>query len=240
MIPERSDVPVRSARTLDLLLLTWASGTMDALSYLAARAFTANMTGNTVLLGLAIIGPDRSRLQPCIISLSAFSIGVLLGGATLRRKVASQRDARRNLRIGVLLELPFVITFALLLWLSSPSGLRSTGPMLISAGACALGIQSVAVRRLKISGVVTTFITGTITTAIVSLAKTADTRPALRRAHDNSPGVLALMFLLYIVAAALAAWLMTNQHEALAALIPLTSLSIVLLRTTRGSGRSAV
>ena len=38
-----------------LLALTFAAGCVDALSYLGlSRVFTANMTGNAVLLGLAI------------------------------------------------------------------------------------------------------------------------------------------------------------------------------------------
>src|SRR3989454_10880597 len=38
-----------------VLMLTWAAGSVDAISYLALdHVFTANMTGNTVLLGLAI------------------------------------------------------------------------------------------------------------------------------------------------------------------------------------------
>ncbi len=44
---------------IDLLLLTSASGVLDALSYMRAHVFTANMTGKTIILGLAIIGPGN-------------------------------------------------------------------------------------------------------------------------------------------------------------------------------------
>ena len=61
-----------------LLVLTFTTGLVDAVSYLAlGRVFTANMTGNVVLLGFGIAGsgglpggrpdrlagrlPDRSR-----------------------------------------------------------------------------------------------------------------------------------------------------------------------------------
>ena len=45
-----------------VLLLTAAAGYVDAVSYLAlGRVFTANMTGNTVLLGLALVQRDRRR-----------------------------------------------------------------------------------------------------------------------------------------------------------------------------------
>ncbi len=40
-----------------LLMLTWAAGSVDAISYLGlGHVFTAMMTGNTVLLGLADSG----------------------------------------------------------------------------------------------------------------------------------------------------------------------------------------
>jgi uncharacterized membrane protein YoaK (UPF0700 family) len=44
--------PERDSR---LLALTWAAGSVDAISYLGlGHVFTAMMTGNTVLLGLAL------------------------------------------------------------------------------------------------------------------------------------------------------------------------------------------
>ena len=43
----------RHGRDALLLILTWAAGNVDAIGYLALGCvFTANMTGNTVLLGL--------------------------------------------------------------------------------------------------------------------------------------------------------------------------------------------
>ena len=50
-----------------LLALTFAAGSVDALSYVGlSRVFTANMTGNAVLLGLATIG--------------AIVVGAVIGG----------------------------------------------------------------------------------------------------------------------------------------------------------------
>jgi uncharacterized membrane protein YoaK (UPF0700 family) len=63
-----------------LLTLTTAAGSADAVSFLGlGRVFTANMTGNLVLLGIAIgqgqfEGPVRS-----VIALAGFAAGVLIG-----------------------------------------------------------------------------------------------------------------------------------------------------------------
>lgn len=99
-------------RSADLLLLTFAAGDLDAIACLRGHAFTANMTGNTVLLGWRLLGQERARAVSCLVALAGFLAG---------------------------------------------------------AAALALGVQSVAVRRLRISGVVTTFITGTITAAVVAV-----------------------------------------------------------------------
>jgi uncharacterized membrane protein YoaK (UPF0700 family) len=85
---------------------------MDALSYLRAKVFTANMTGNTVVLGLGIVGPDRSRLPDCVLAIGAFAPGSLLAGAILVRLMNS--DERNELKLGIVIEMPFAIGFALL------------------------------------------------------------------------------------------------------------------------------
>ena len=101
----------------DLLLLTWVAGAMDALSYLSAGVFTANMTGNTVVLGLAIVGPDRSRLFSCLISLSGFAAGALIAAIVLKRTVPRD-EGTRDVKVGIALEFPFALVFALLSWFS--------------------------------------------------------------------------------------------------------------------------
>lgn len=42
----------------NLLLLTWIAGMLDGLSYLRGHVFTANMTGNIVLLGIHLVQKD--------------------------------------------------------------------------------------------------------------------------------------------------------------------------------------
>jgi len=213
----------------DLLLLTWAAGAMDALSYLTSGVFTANMTGNTVVLGLAIVGPDRSRLISCLTSLAAFSFGALIAAVLLVGK-AGQNDASRDLKIGVALEYPFVLLFALVSWLARRPDGDSARLLLISSASCALGIQSVAVRELKIAGVVTTFMTGTITTAIVALIPTATPDECGQIRPKHWPLALAGLLLCYVLATASTAALVTSGRRNMAVLVPIASLAAVLVR----------
>ncbi len=206
----------------DLLLLTWSSGFMDALSYLRSGVFTANMTGNTVVFGLGMFGADKSHVLPCAVSLTSFTTGSVIAALVL---VRSRNDRRRDLRVGVALELPFVIVFGLL-WMLTPRWSLAV----IATAACGLGIQSVAVRRLRISGVVTTFITGTITTAIVSLATARRPRTIPPQKSAGSPRLLVCMFASYIVAAAAGAALDT-RHIRLVGVIPVATVGIVELRS---------
>ena len=54
---KRGAASVRHPLTRALLVLTFTTGLIDAVSYLAlGRVFTANMTGNVVLLGFGIAG----------------------------------------------------------------------------------------------------------------------------------------------------------------------------------------
>lgn len=59
-----------------LLILTWAAGCVDAISYLGLdRVFTAMMTGNTVLLGLALGQGEIQAALPSILALTGIAAG---------------------------------------------------------------------------------------------------------------------------------------------------------------------
>src|SRR6476620_258222 len=79
---------LRHPLTRALLVLTLTTGLVDAVSYLAlGRVFTANMTGNVVLLGFGIAGSGGLPVVAPIVSLAAFLIGAGAGGALVRRMV---------------------------------------------------------------------------------------------------------------------------------------------------------
>ncbi len=215
--------------SLDLLLLSWLAGMMDALSYLHSGVFTANMTGNSVVLGLALIGPDRSKLLRSALAIGSFSAGALIAAIVLIRLMRGD-EWRREIQLGCLIELPFVL-IASILWLFSPPPMRGWMRMsMIGSAACALGIQSVAVRRLRVSGVVTTFITGTLTATLVSVVSKRE--PAAQREERRPPVLLASMLVCYVLAAAVAAFLAYENRE-LAGAIPVALLVAVEIRSFR-------
>src|SRR5262249_59224931 len=64
-----------------LLALTFVTGIVDAVSYLGlGHVFTANMTGNVVLLGFAVAGASGLSVTRSSLSLVAFLAGAVCGG----------------------------------------------------------------------------------------------------------------------------------------------------------------
>lgn len=190
------------ARSVELLSLTFAAGAVDAAGYLRVHAFAANMTGNTVLLGLSVLSQERDRLAPCSLALGGFLAGASLAALVLIR-VSGAADETTDLRYGLVLELPLILAFTGL-WLLDTATTVRCGRALLLSGAGALGVQSVAVWRLRISGVATTFITGTLTSAVLE-ALSGPRRE--RESRSGGPSLLAAIFATYVAAAASAAFL---------------------------------
>ena len=65
--------------------LAWVGGSLDAMSYLAlGHVFTANMTGNTVLLAIALGTGNMARAVRSLLAVFGFALGVAGGTALLR------------------------------------------------------------------------------------------------------------------------------------------------------------
>jgi uncharacterized membrane protein YoaK (UPF0700 family) len=214
----------------DVLLLSLAAGALDALSYLFSGVFTANMTGNTVLLGLGLVGFDWTRAERSALALGAFAVGALVAGLLLLRDPT--REWPHEMRVGLAVEVPLLVVFGLLYALSPepmPGWIQLT---VIAVSACALGVQSVAVRRLKTAGVVTTFITGTITAGVMSLL--SETQPGGETRERGSPVLLGAMFACYVAGAGIGGML-APRPRVMAAVIPLVLVAAAHLRSFRGA-----
>jgi uncharacterized membrane protein YoaK (UPF0700 family) len=142
--------------------LAVAAGCVDAACFLGLdQIFTANQTGNTVLLGIAIGRGDGDAVARAGLAVVAFVAGVLLGGAALR---GAPRGWSRRLALVLVGE---ALLLALLAVLWRPAG---TLPA-IAVAAVAMGAQSAATLQAGIPGVTTTFVTGAITRTFTRLAQ---------------------------------------------------------------------
>ena len=152
-----------------LLALTWAAGSVDAISYLGlGHVFTAMMTGNTVLLGLALAqGEVRAALRS-IVALIGFSTGVFVGAMIVERE-SQPVEWPAAVTAALAVETVFLALFSGISFLMSSGRSAGVVYLLIFLLALAMGIQSAAVRRLGVPGIATTYITGTLTSLMIDL-----------------------------------------------------------------------
>ncbi len=176
-------VPQQAESHATNLLLTWAAGMLDGLSYVRAHVFTANMTGNLVLLGIHLVQRDFPDAGRSLLALFAFAAGCFVAGLLILKR---EDQGRPVMPIGFSAELVFLVIFAGLFQLDRTAGGYLLQGALIFTAAAALAVQSVVVRRLNVSGVVTTFITGTITTSMLGVARIVSEADARRRKWQAS------------------------------------------------------
>lgn len=78
-----SALPATTSRThvTVLLALTFATGIIDALSWLGLNGvFTANMTGNVLIIGMGAANAGGARWLPPLLSVACFMLGCALTG----------------------------------------------------------------------------------------------------------------------------------------------------------------
>ena len=89
-----------------------------------------------------------------------------------------------------------------------------------------MGVQSAAVRHLDVPGIATTFLTGTLTTIILSVARLA--APSTRRSELPANALRQVVVLAaYLIGAALSGLAASHGTEAIAVL-PFAAVLIVL------------
>ncbi len=216
-----------------LLLLTRAAGSVDAISYLGlGHVFTAMMTGNTVLLGLALGQGEILAASRNILALFGFAGGVTLG-ATIVQQDRSRSDWPPAVTRALALEGILLGAFAAFWHLAGPDRGEAVLYPLIVLTAVAMGIQSAAVRQLGVPGIATTYITGTLTSLMV------DVTHMLRRVEISSDlqqllipwerrlGLLSAVFVAYGTGA-LAGSFLRLRSFGVATLVPFLAVSLVV------------
>jgi uncharacterized membrane protein YoaK (UPF0700 family) len=150
----------RSPVLFTLLVLTLISGLVDAVCYLGlGHVFTANMTGNIVVLGFAAAGAPGFSVPACLTSLGLFLVGAVTGGRI------SQRVKRhsKQLSTAMLAEASFVAAAAIVAYLAPAVSHGWARYTVIAILAFAMGIRNAVIRRLAIPDMTTTVLTMTLT-----------------------------------------------------------------------------
>jgi uncharacterized membrane protein YoaK (UPF0700 family) len=155
---------------LALSLLTLVTGLVDAACYLGlGRVFTANMTGNVVLLAFGAAGAQGLPVLAPTVSLLVFLVGATAGGR-LASSVVGPAGAevpaplrRHWVTVALLGELGLVAVAGVVALGLPVGGGGARRYVVIGLLAAALGLQNATVRRLAVPDVTTTVLTLTLT-----------------------------------------------------------------------------
>ena len=143
-----------------MLALTLTTGLVDAFSYLTlGHVFVANMTGNVVFSGFALVGAPGFSLTASLAAVGAFATGALFGGRLARRAHAHRG---RLLHRALVLE-TLLVAAACAAAQMADSSHDAVRYLLIVLLGLAMGVQNAAARALAVPDLTTTVLTLTIT-----------------------------------------------------------------------------
>ncbi len=217
-----------SPKRRTILLFTWAAGCVDAIVYIIAHVFTANMTGNAVLLGISLARELSVATVHSLVALVTFTAGVVAGSILVGERVHG--IPWKGVRIAAIMETVVLALFAAVFFLPLPHTSETSLELLISLSGFAMGIQSATVKRLNLPGIATTYITGTMTSLISGLILHWGTEyeedEQEGEAAERSLALQAWVFVLYALAAVISAFLYSHWPSAVA-LLPLAAIVAV-------------
>ncbi|MFF3465690.1 YoaK family protein [Streptomyces sp. NPDC001984] len=140
-----------------LMTVTGVSGLIDAISYVGlGHVFTANMTGNVVIIGFAAAGVPGFSVLGSLVSLAAFLVGAGIAGRL--EGVLRPRTKPVWLRLILAVETVLLGIATVIAFVTSHAVLA-----LIAVSALAMGLRNGTVRKLAVPDVTTTVLTLTLT-----------------------------------------------------------------------------
>lgn len=141
---------------------------IDATSYLGlGHVFTANMTGNVVLLGFGLAHAGGLPVVAPLISLGAFLLGAGAGG---RLAVGVSARHARVLLLALAVEVALLLA-ASVVALAAHVGIGSAAAYtIIALVALAMGVRNAIVRKLAVADLTTTVLTMTLTGLVADSA----------------------------------------------------------------------
>jgi uncharacterized membrane protein YoaK (UPF0700 family) len=153
----------RPVATLVLFGLAAVTGIVDAVCYLAmGHVFTANMTGNVVLLGFAVAGVESLSVSRSATAVVSFLVGAVIG---VRLATWMNATGRRWPAAAIGLEAVLLFIAAALATnggSGAPDASMAVYGVIVSTGL-AMGMRNATVRTLGERDVNTTVLTMTLT-----------------------------------------------------------------------------
>lgn len=220
-------------RNAFVVLLTAAAGATNVLSLTALGGVPASiMTANLVLAGLSITHHEGALGWHAGAALAGFVVGVFLTSRLFRAHGKDAADAKRSVwprpvTVAIAAEVPPLIGVAVAWGLTAGRPTGATQLTLCTVAALVMGIQSAAVRELGVTGLSSTFFTGTLTDTVRDL-----NGPGSLRWSPGASGLVAL-----VAGAAAEGAVLTYGQQRLGPLLPLVLVCGVAVLSLRGFSR---
>jgi uncharacterized membrane protein YoaK (UPF0700 family) len=190
--------PKQQLLTMIAIALTFASGAADVASFTRlGNVFTSVMTGNIVLWGLAAARGSLTLADHTTVAIAGYITGVIVG--TWVAHLTTDDDASSSEARLLPVHIIWVLVAELTLltgwtvgWLvsgASPAGWAQFS--LLATLAAAMGVQSSAVKDMGLTEVSTTYLTGTLTGLVSSLARPGQETPHSGRRFGVLVGLVA-------------------------------------------------
>ena len=158
-MPVVSPVSERTT-TVCLLLLTFSTGIVDAISVLVlGHVFVANMTGNVIFLGFWFAPHTVVDMTAAVVAFVSFVAGAILGGRLARHL---DSNVRRWLTVALGIEVVMLVMLSILSGTGVLDYQDNTKLILIAGLAVTFGVQAATARQFGIQELSTTVLTTTI------------------------------------------------------------------------------
>ena len=164
---DRARAPARLA----LVALTAGTASLDVTAFFRlGGVFASVMTSNLVFVGVAVVKTEAAFGARCAVAILSYIVGVGLGSAIAPPSGDENRLGTRPLSLLLTGELAVLIAYTIW-WMAldaRPAGWARLA--LLGVIALAMGSQSAAARQLGNPNAGTTYLTGTLTSLVSSLA----------------------------------------------------------------------
>ena len=221
-------VPADRLHLVLMLVLTFTTGIVDAVGFLGLdRVFTGNMTGNVVILGMAVVGAEDLPVVGPVLALVGFMAGAALGGRVLKRAAGKWTGLTTALFLTVGL---VCLGLAVVLLVVGDHPDPAVGLPVTTLLGAAMGLQAATARFVAVKDVTTVVVTSTIT----GLAADSTLGSGRARAEGGGSGRRFLAVVLILAGAAAGAALLTIHVGAGLLLAAVLILAATLVGSTHG------
>ena len=148
-------------RLMLMIALTLVTGVVDAVGYLGLdHVFTGNMTGNVVILAMALAGAANLPTLGPLVALGAFLLGAAVAGFTLQ---SSPKGWNRRVTLLLTAGCIALTGTAATSLIVEDVGRQSIGVIVAAVIAMHMGSQALIARHLGVRDMTTVVITSTMT-----------------------------------------------------------------------------